>query len=211
MIRKSLVAALVFAVAVVALPAVAGAHVEIAPVGTLGSDGTMKATLAVPNECEGGASTTSVELNLPATPPLTTVNVEPMTGYTYATATGAGNAVTKLTITGSVTGSEEKKFALSLGSIPPGTKELKMTALQHCTDGTVIRWIEPTPPGGTEPEHPAPVLEIKTQGATGDSSTSVAVTKKKSSSDSSTGIIIGVIAAVVVLGGGAFLLARRKS
>jgi hypothetical protein len=87
-----------------------------------------------------------------------------------------------------------------------------MTALQHCTDGTVIRWIEPTPPGGKEPEHPAPVLEVKTQGATSDTTIKVPVTTKKSSSDSSnTGIIIGVIAAVVVLAGGAFALARKKS
>jgi len=211
MIKKSLVAAIVFAIGVFALPLAAGAHVEIAPVGTLGADGTIKAELAVPNECVGSA-TKSLELNLPATPALTTVNVDPMAGFTYANATGAGNAVTKVTITGAVSGSEEKKFALTLGPIPPGTKELKMTALQNCTDGKVIRWVQPTPPGGTEPEFPAPVLVVKTQGATSESTVKVPVTTTKKADDSSsTGIIIGVIAAVAVLGGGAFAFARRKN
>jgi uncharacterized protein YcnI len=215
MIRKSLAAAGVAMVCLFVFAGIAGAHVEISPDGKLAADGTMKATLAVPNECVN-AETKSVELNFPPTPALTTVEVAPMTGFTYANTTGANNAVTKLTITGTVSGDgekDQKEFSLTLGSIPPDTTEIKMTALQNCSDGTVIRWVQPTPPGGAEPEHPAPVLQVKSEGATSNSTVKVPVTTKDSgsSSSNSTGIIIGVIAAVVVIGGAAFAFARRKS
>jgi periplasmic copper chaperone A len=213
MIRKSLLAVIVFAIGLVVLPAVAGAHVEIEADGSLSADGTQKATLTVPNECEG-SETTNVVLNLPATPPLTTVDAAPEPGFTYATTKSADGSVKDLTIAGSITGSEEKKFVLTLATIPPDTTEIKMTALQNCADGSVIRWIEPTPANGEEPEHPAPVLEISSGGATSTSTIKVPVTTKDDSSSDSdnTGLIIGgVIAAVVVIGGVAFAVARRKS
>ncbi len=212
MIRKSILAVIVFAIGLVILPAVAGAHVEIEADGSLGADGMQKATLTVPNECEGSA-TANVVLNLPPTPALTTVDVAPQSGFTYADAKGTDGAVSSVTITGSVTGSEEKKFDLTLGTIPPDTSEIKMTAVQNCADGSVIRWIEPTPANGQEPEHPAPVLEIKSGGATSNSSVKVPVTTKNDSKDDSsntTAIIIGVVVAVIVIGGVAFALARRK-
>lgn len=210
MIRKSVFGLIVFAIALVALPAIAGAHVEISADGGLSADGTQKATLTVPNECEG-SQTTNVVLNLPATPPLTTVDVAPQTGYTYAATKNTDGSVKNLTIAGTISGSEEKKFDLTLATIPAGTSEIKMTALQNCADGTVIRWIEPTPPGGQEPEHPAPVLEIKSGDATSNTTIKVPVTTKSSSdSSNTTAIIIGVVAAVVVIGGVAFAVARRK-
>ena len=212
MIRKSLLAVIVFTVALVALPAIAGAHVEIEADGSLSADGTQKATLAVPNECEG-SETTNIVLNLPPTPALTTVDVAPQAGYTYADSKGADGAVTALTIAGSISGSDEKEFDLTLATIPPDTTEIKMTAVQNCADGNVIRWIEPTPANGEEPEHPAPVLAIESAGATSNSTVKVPVTTKddSSSDDDNTGLIIGgVVVAVVVIGGIAFAVARRK-
>ncbi|MGZ4714088.1 MAG: DUF1775 domain-containing protein [Acidimicrobiia bacterium] len=211
MIRKSMVAVAIVAVGVFVLAGIAGAHVEIAPDGKVAADGTIKATLSVPNECEG-SETQSLDLNFPATPALTQVTVAPVAGFTFANTTDpATSGVTKLTITGAVKGSDEKKFSLTLGAIPAGVDTLKFTALQDCADGTVIRWVEPTPPGGQEPEHPAPVLEISSKSSGGETSSTTAAAKKSSSDDSSsTGIIIGVIAAVVVIGAGAFALTRRK-
>ena len=209
MIRKSFTAVAVFAVALVAFPMLAGAHVEIEPDGSLAADGTMKATLHVPNECEQ-STTTSVDLNFPSTPALTTVDVAPVTGWSFANATDPqSNTVTKLTLTGSLTGSEEQAFDLTLSPIPAGTDSMSFTALQNCASGDVIRWVQPTPPGGEEPEHPAPVLEISTK-SSASSTTTAPAAKKSSDSSSSTGIILGVVAAVVVLGGGALLLMRRK-
>lgn len=213
MIRKSALAALVFVAALVAFPLLAGAHVEIEADGNVSADGVQQATLHVPNECEN-STTTSVELNFPATPPITRVDVTPVTGWTAANTTGAGGAVTKLTLTGSLSGSDEQAFALTFATIPAGTDTLEFTALQHCANGDVIRWVEPTPAGGQEPEHPAPVLEIKRAGETSTTTkvpvTPAPVAEKDSGSDSSTGVVIGVVAAVIVVGGVAFLLIRRS-
>ena len=39
-------------------------------------------------------------------------------------------------------------------------ERLVFKALQTYSDGSVVRWIELTPAGGPEPEHPAPVLTL---------------------------------------------------
>ena len=212
MIRKAILATFVFALALVALPAIAGAHVEIAADGKVAADGTVKATLTVPNECVK-SDTTSLALNFPTTPALTTATIEPIAGWTVQadkdTATGA---VTKVTFTGTLTGSADQKFPMTLGTIPAGTDSVTFTALQNCTNGDVIRWVETAPPGGAEPENPKPVLDVSGKPAAPDTTTTkIAVTTTKKSSDSNTGVIVGiVIAAVVVLGGGAALVARSK-
>ena len=71
MIRKPLVALAVFATALVLLPAVAGAHVEIESDGPPASDGAVAATVAAENECPDNGTLTNVELSFPATPELT--------------------------------------------------------------------------------------------------------------------------------------------
>ena len=212
MIRRVFVALAVGLVALVALPLAAGAHVEIESDGAVGADGTVKATLTVPNECVN-ASSASLDLNFPATPALTTVTEDAVTGFTTANTTDpTSGKVTKVTITGTLSGEDEQKFPLTLGTIPAGTDEITFTALQHCSDGTVIRWVEPTPPGGAEPEHPAPVLALASSTAETPSTSRVEVTTKNdSSSDSNTtAIVIAVIAGVVVIGGAAFAISRRQ-
>ena len=42
--------------------------------------------------------------------------------------------------------------------MPEGVDALEFPALQTYDSGEVVRWIEPTPPGGEEPEHPAPAV-----------------------------------------------------
>ncbi len=212
MIRKTLLASLAFGIALVALPAVAGAHVEIASDGGVGADGTAKATLTVPNECVK-SDTSSLALDFPATPALDTVTVDPVTGWTsQVDKDPASGAVTKVTFTGTLTGDASQDFALSLGKVATGTKTITFTALQNCTNGDVIRWVEPNPAGGPEPENPTPILDLsgKKPAADTPSTTAAATTTKKSSDSSSTGVIIGIIAAVVVVGGGAALYARSK-
>lgn len=210
MIRRVSVALAVGLFAFVAFPLAAGAHVEIEADGSVAADGTVKATLVVPNECEG-SETTSIDLNFPATPALTTVTEDAVSGFTAANTT-SGATVTKVTWTGTVSGTEEKKLPLTLGPIPSGTEEVKFTALQNCANGDVIRWVEPTPPGGEEPEFPAPVLALTKSTAETPSTSKVEVTTKDSSDDSNTtAIVIAVIAGVVVIGGIAFAISRRKS
>jgi uncharacterized protein YcnI len=212
----------VFGVTLLVLPAVAGAHVSIEAEGALGPEGIQEATLRVPNECEG--STTAIELNFPATPAMTSVVVTPITGWTATNTTGVDGAVTVLTLSGSLSGTDAQTFNLTVGPIPAGVDQIGFTAVQRCSDGEVIRWIEPTPAGGGEPEFPAPVLVITRDANSGGAvveappettTSTVAVTTTAADEDEdesgNTGLIVGiVVAAVVVLGGGAYLAMRRK-
>ena len=50
------------------------------------------------------------------------------------------------------------------GTADPGT--VLLPATQTYSDGEVVRWDEPTPSSGEEPEHPAPALSTPS-GATG--------------------------------------------
>ncbi len=224
MIRKCAVALVVVGVVVVGLGGVAGAHVDFEAEGVLPADGLQVATLQVPNECEG-SQTTSIDLNFPPTPTITSAVVAPLAGWTAANATAAG-AVSAVTLTGSLSGTDTQAFEFTLGPVPAGVDELNFTAVQRCADGDTIRWIQPTPPGGEEPQFPAPVLVITRDAnsgtavvATPDSSPLTSVpravttttTEPPASEDSSSAaVILGIVAAVVVLGAGGFFLAKRR-
>ena len=70
-------------------------------------------------------------------------------------------AVSRITWTGSrIAPGEFDEFDVSMGPLPDDTDELVFNALQTYESGEVVRWIEPTPPGGPEPEFPAPVLNL---------------------------------------------------
>ena len=212
--RKLAFAAVVFTATVVALPAIAGAHVEIASDSKLSTDGTITGTLTIPNECVK-SETTSLDLNFPTAPPLSKVDVTPVANWTTATTTDpATQAVTKITFTGSLSASEQVKFPLAFSGVPAGTESVTFTALQNCANGNVIRWVQPTPAGGAEPEFPTPVLDVaQTTAKTPETSTETKVavtTTKKKSDDSSTGVVIGIVAASLVLVGAGVVMFRRS-
>ena len=212
--RKLAFAAAVFTATVVALPAVAGAHVEIASDSKLGGDGTITGTLTIPNECVK-SDTTSLDLNFPKTPALTKVDVTTVANWTTATTTDpTTQAVTKIAFTGSLAGSDQVKFPLTFSGVPAGTESVSFTALQNCSNGDVIRWVQPTPAGGAEPEFPAPMLAVaqtstKTPEASTETKVPVTTTKRKSD-DSLTGVVIGVVAASLVLIGAGVVMFRRS-
>ncbi len=213
MIRKALLASLAFGVALVALPAIAGAHTEITTEGKLSADGTIAATIHVEEECPA-PGTVKDELVFPASPVLDNVTAGPVTGWTAQVEKDpTTGAVSKITWTGTpAAGAKEILFPVTFGTIPASTDSIVFTSVQTCADGSVTRWVDPIPAGGPEPEHPTPVLELtanKPADSTS-STTAAATTTKKSSDDSSTGVIIGIIAAVVVVGGGVALYARSK-
>ncbi len=210
--RKLAFAAVVFTATVVALPAVAGAHVEIASDSKLGADGTISGTLTIPNECVK-SDTTSLDLNFPKTPALTKVVVTPVVNWPAVPTTDpTTHAVTKITFTGSLAGSDEVKFPLAFSGVPAGTESVNFTALQNCSNGDVIRWVQPTPAGGAEPEFPAPVLDVaQTSTKTPETSTGTRVpVTTTTSDDSSTGVVIGVVAASLVLIGAGVVMFRRS-
>ncbi|MGH9009787.1 MAG: YcnI family protein [Acidimicrobiia bacterium] len=131
-----------------------------------------KLAFRVPNERDN-ASTTKLEVNLPADHPFASVSVRPQPGWTYtvdkttlATPIKVHDneiteAVSKITWTGgAIKPSEFNEFEVSVGPLPDDVDSLTFKALQTYDNGEIVRWIEEETPGGAEPERPAPVLRL---------------------------------------------------
>ena len=194
----------------------------------------------VPNE-QDTADTIKVEVKFPTDTPIGSVSVKPHPGWTVdvqketlATpiTTDDGTvteAVSVITWSGGKIGPGEfDDFEVSAGPMPD-VDSLKFPTVQTYSDGTVDSWIQDTPPGGAEPEHPAPVLTLTPASAAGDghasdssssesSSSSTApsvnvtgatVVKKESSGLAVAALIVAAIA--LVLGGIALFRPRRSA
>jgi uncharacterized protein YcnI len=208
----------------------AWAHVTVSPDSAVkGSDAVLG--FNVPDESED-LNTTQVEVFFPAEHPIAEALVQPIAGWTTDVKTEKVAKPIK-TEDGSVTervasvvwsgGSIEpdhfQQFVLSV-ALPDDTDSLEFKALQTYSDGSVVRWIEDTTPGGEEPDHPAPVLTLTAAGAadttptTAASGSSGSGTKlaEKSDVDSAkslglVGVIVGALGLVVAIG--AFAAGRR--
>jgi uncharacterized protein len=159
------------AVGILSLPITAAAHVTVqAPDATQG--GYTKLTFRAPTEKD--VPTTKLEIALPEDNPIASVRVKSQPGWTYKLTKGApaepfevhGSAVTEVveritwTATDDGIGPDEfAEFEVSAGPMP-ATDRLVFKALQTYADGEVVRWIEEQVPGGEEPQHPAPTLEL---------------------------------------------------
>ncbi|MEU4715640.1 YcnI family protein [Micromonospora purpureochromogenes] len=215
------VAAITFAVA-----GPASAHVTVNPKEAT-QGGYTKVTFRVPNE-KDTANTTKVEVNLPASSPIGSVSLKPLPGWTAQGETSKlatpikvhdselTEAVTKITWTADANSAikpgQFQEFDVSLGPLPE-TDQLVFKALQTYSDGDVVRWIE-EPTGGTEPEHPAPVLKLAKKDAAAAAAAPVAVadTSDTSSEDSSNGNAYGIAGILLGLAGlVAGLLAYRRA
>jgi uncharacterized protein YcnI len=205
MIRKLAVVGAIVTGVVFLIAGPAFAHVEIERDGAVGADGTVQTTLHVPNE-EAKAGTVKLELVFPSTPVLDTATAAPVSGWTATVQKSPSGAVTGVTWTGGpLTGTQEVAFPLTLGSIPANVKTIQFKALQTYNNGDIVRWIELTPAGGAEPDHPAPLLTARgKQPVDEDAAPKTTVTTApaaKSSSDSglSTGAIVAIVVGVVIL------------
>ncbi len=131
-------------------------------------------TFRVPNESDQ-ASTVRVSVELPQQTPLLYVSSKPVPGWQVVATEeplpepveASGTTITKAvrTVTWSadpksgIGPGEYQEFSLSVGPLPAaGT--LLLPVQQTYSDGEVARWDQPTPEGGDEPEHPAPVLVV---------------------------------------------------
>jgi len=242
MIRRTLAAGALAAGAVVLLASPAAAHVTVsAPSAEPGGFATL--TFSVPNERDD-ATTTSVRVTMPEDAPLAFVSVEPVPGWTVDVqrepldepVTVEGTELTEAvsTITwsgGNIAAGQFQRFVVSAGPLPEDATELSFPALQTYSDGEEVAWIEETPPGGEEPERPAPVLELAsapadgeedatdtTAPATGDTgdggATAAAVTDAQDDADSAralgiVGIVVGAVGLLVALG--ALVAGRRPA
>ena len=117
-------------------------------------------TFRVPNESEKGALTTQLSVALPD---VASASTEAMPGWTARldrnAAAGTVSSVTWTAAPGTGIGADQ--FALFRISVKlPDTQTVSLPATQTYSDGTVVKWDQPTPPGGAEPEHPAPELTL---------------------------------------------------
>ncbi|MGV4981747.1 YcnI family copper-binding membrane protein [Streptomyces sp. NPDC001709] len=161
--------------AVLALSVPAFAHVSVQPEGPAAKGGFAVVDFKVPNERDN-ASTTKVEVSLPADHPLASVMPEAVPGWTAKVTKSKldkpltmhgekiDEAVTKVTWTAAdgkgIQPGYFQKFPLSLGALPENTDQLVFKALQTYSDNEVVRWIEVPQAGQDEPENPAPVLQL---------------------------------------------------
>jgi periplasmic copper chaperone A len=160
------------ALALVASPAVA--HVTVSsPDAAPGGYG--KLVFRVPNETDDDA-TVRLQVTLPADTPFASVATKPHPGWNVrvenaklpepvevggVTLTRAARTVTwTAQPRHGIDPGEFDEFELSVGPIADDATSLAFPSVQTYDDGEVVRWTQPTPESGAEPEHPAPVLDL---------------------------------------------------
>ena len=227
MLIRRLAAGLAAGVALVVLTAVpAAAHVTVSsPDAAPGGFG--KLVVRVPNESDT-ASTTKLQVQLPADTPFAFVSTKPHPGWTVATTerklakpiTAEGFTLSKVVATVTWTASDASagigpgqfdEFELSLGAFPSDVATLSFPTTQTYSDGTVVVWDQPSVKGQDEPEHPMPTLELAAATQAAD-----ATAPDTDSSDSTarwlagTALVVAVVG-VVLAGLSAFgVLGRRR-
>lgn len=223
-------AVLLGALAAGLLAAPAAAHVTVsAPSATQG--GYARLTFRVPNE-KDTASTTQVEVNLPADQPITSVSTKPVPGWTATaertrldTPVKHGDrevteTVTKITWRAdgpdtAIKPGQFQEFDVSAGPLPE-VDRLVFKALQTYSDGDVVRWIEEPATDGAEPEHPAPTLPLTpaattddhAPAGTGESTARTAAGSHDGRADLALGLAVAGL--VVALAAAGLTLVRRR-
>ncbi|HET6626423.1 MAG TPA: YcnI family protein [Nocardioidaceae bacterium] len=171
-IRSIVLAPAVAVVALVALPAVASAHVTVQP-GEVEGGGYAVVAFRVPNERDDSA-TVKLRVILPEEQPVASVSTTPLPGWTARTRSRTldepldqgGRQVTDVVseITWSADGDgvgpgEFEDFEVSVGPLPE-SGEMVFRVLQTYADGEQVNWTEVSLDASVEPEHPAPVLHL---------------------------------------------------
>lgn len=177
MTRRTIMTATAAALAAVALaiaaPLSASAHVRVDP-DQASPGGYTVLTFRVPTE-SATAGTVKVEVDLPTATPFTSVSYQPVAGWSARVTTSTlpkpvkisgatvTQAPTKIVWTADpgvqIEPGQFQQFTVSAG-IVPDTDKIMMPAIQTYSDGSVVKWDQPTPASGKEPEHPAPTLYI---------------------------------------------------
>lgn len=216
----------------------ASAHVVVDP--STAASGTELAVLTfrVPTE-SAKANTVGLTITMPTKTPLATVRYKAVPGWTAKAVTThlakpvkEGNfevtdPVTSVSFTadpgGKIPPGAFADFELEVGPLPD-VASLAFPTDQSYDDGSVVKWADPTPAGGAEPEHPAPTLTLVGSAKHNDAATGNptvqptgspgAVAAVATSSGTSDGTartlgVIGIIVAALSLLASAFGLSRR--
>jgi MYXO-CTERM domain-containing protein len=216
------------ALPVVLIAGAAAAHVTVNADGAT-QGGYTKLTFRVPNETDN-TDTTKLQVFFPKSQPLASVSVQPTPGWSYQVKTeklanpiqsddgAVTEAVSEVVWTAAskstaIKPGEFNEFNVSAGPLPEApTMEFK--ALQTYSDGTIVRWIDPTTPGGPEPEHPAPTLTLlpasDTEGTSTDTTTTTSTDSSDSNGRANTALVISILALLVAAGLGAAGFLRRS-
>jgi uncharacterized protein YcnI len=171
-------------------------------------------TFNVPNESEKGALTTQLSVALPN---LASASTELMPGWTARLdrdrAAGTTRSVTWTAAPGTGIGADQfALFRISV-TLPDGAKTVSFPATQTYSDGTVVKWDQPTPPGGAEPENPVPELALTGAkgGAGDDHPMPSAQAAAPATVDSSARWLAGGALALGAVAVGTALVVRRRS
>lgn len=191
-----------------AAPAWAHVHVD-ADHAQPGAKATV--TFEVPNESDKGAATTELTVALPN---LTSVSTQQMPGWTVRLdRDAAAGTVKSITWTAAPSaGIAPDQFALfRVAVLLPKSDSVSFPATQTYSDGTVVQWDEPTPPGGAEPEHPSPTLALTAEAAADEHDATMAAAPEASNADAlpapddtarwlaGAGISLGVVAVALTV------------
>jgi uncharacterized protein YcnI len=160
------------AVAMLALPGAAQAHVTVQP-RTAEGGGFSVVAFRVPNERDD-ARTTEVRVTLPSDQPIGSVQTTPVPGWKITTATRQldkpiemfgeqlNTVVSEVIWTataGGIRPGQFQDFELSLGQLPQ-SGQMVFNALQAYSSGEKVNWNQISADPAVEPEHPAPILRI---------------------------------------------------
>lgn len=210
MIRKLSVVAAVIGVTIVLAAGPAFAHVEIERDGAVGPDGTVAATMTVPNE-KTDSGTVKIVLVFPDAPEITAVEAGAVPGWTAVVEKSPTGLVQRITWTGGpLTGDKKLQLPFTLGPAPADVATMEFKATQTYDDSSApVAWVEETLPGEAEPEHPAPVLYVQGSPPPEEPATKPAAGKHSSDGGTSTGAIVAIVIGVLIVLGLLGLLVRR--
>jgi uncharacterized protein YcnI len=227
--RAGRAVALTIAVGILVLgtPLAADAHVKITP-NTAAAGDDIQVTFRVPNE-EENAGTVRVQIDLPRKTPFAGAEYEPVAGWTARVVEATlphpirndGVEVTEAPVEIIYTANpgveikagQFQEFPVAL-DLTPNTGSVEFPTIQTYSNGDVVKWDEPTPADGDEPDHPAPTLYINDPPPTDtESGVTIAATDDAVSTASSAlilgtaGLALGVIALVLAV----FAFVRTRS
>jgi uncharacterized protein YcnI len=177
-------------------------------------------TFQVPNESTKGAPTTALTIDLSN---VTSVQAQAQPGWTVKLdRDAASGTVHSVTWTAAPNGGiPVDQFGLFRLSVKlPDADTVSFPATQTYADGSVVKWDQPTQPGGAEPSNPVPVLTLA-EGTPSPSarhahSSSTAPTaaasqaqKPRAAADNTARVLGGAALLLAALGIGVALVARR--
>lgn len=196
---------------------VASAHVTVVSPDQATAGGDAEIVARVPNE-DNTATVDKVELDLPQNTPLSNASPQPVPGWTVQVNMVNLQTPVKMrndTVTqavGSIVWTAQpgqgtpvggfQSFSFWTEGLPTNTDKLIFSAAQTYSSGKVVTWNQPTPPGGPDPQNPAPELDFVSA-----SSPAPAASASTSGSDTlarwlgGAGIVVAAVALGFGLGG----------